>query len=134
MRTRGKILALAAAAVLGAACAGAPEPEPPPDRFRDVVGGAHDDVILVDGPPPADPVRRIEGRVTAVDPELEIAILSVGSDDGVRPGMTLTVYRGSDYVGRFLVEKVYPDSCAVRFLPGLMKRIPAVGDPVTTAF
>ena len=61
-----------------------------------------------------EPVPTIEGTVTAVDKELGLMILSVGSDDKVEMGYEFTVYRGERYVGKVVVERVLSDMCGAR--------------------
>ncbi len=59
-------------------------------------------------PPPSGAVGRsdvpINGTVTGVRGEL--ASINVGSAKGVKPGMQLIIYRGSDYVAKLRIEQV----------------------------
>jgi len=65
---------------------------------------------------PTGPVSPISGKVLAVRPEVNLVMLSVGSDDGVKKGFRFTVYRGEDYVGKIEVEKVFSDMSSARIL------------------
>ncbi|HYF48041.1 MAG TPA: hypothetical protein VEJ63_01450 [Planctomycetota bacterium] len=52
--------------------------------------------------------------VTAVQPGVGLVMLSVGSQQGVKPGDQFTISRGGEYISRVQVEKVYPDMCSTR--------------------
>jgi len=74
----------------------------------------------------------IRGKVIGVDAELDIVLVSVGSEDGVEVGYTMTVYDAGDYVGKFLVEKVGPDWAAGHMDEALEKRFPVKGNLTAT--
>jgi hypothetical protein len=65
---------------------------------------------------PTGPVSPIEGKVLAVRPEVNLVMLSVGSDDGVKKGFRFTVYRGEQYLGKIEVETVFSDMSSARIL------------------
>jgi hypothetical protein len=109
------------------ACA-ASTPGPPPDDFSDVMRAPVR--TSAESARWATEIPEIEGKVTAVDAHLAIAILSVGRRDGVRAGMTLFVRHGAAAVGRILVEEVYEDYSAGRILPDPAKRAVETGDLV----
>jgi hypothetical protein len=69
---------------------------------------------IVAGPP----VPAIDARVAAVKNDVSpaLVLLSVGSDDKVEKGFHFSVYRGSEFVGKVIVEKVLRDSCGCRVL------------------
>ena len=69
---------------------------------------------LVAGPP----VPAIDARVTSVKDDVSpaLVLLSVGSDDKVEKGFHFSVYRGSEFVGKVIVEKVLKDSSGCRVL------------------
>jgi len=67
-------------------------------------------------PPVAD------GRVLGVKPEIEIVMLSIGSQQGVKPGFQYTIKRGDQYITKVQVEKVYPDMSVAHFLTGFMNK------------
>jgi hypothetical protein len=69
-----------------------------------------------------------------VDTDLNIVLLSVGSADGVKVGYEFTVYRGSEYVAKVVVEKVGSDWCSGYSKKGLEKTPIRVGDQATTRF
>jgi len=78
------------------------------------------------------PPRAIDGLVRAVSDEVPLVMLSVGKDDGVEPGYTFTVYRGSEYVGKVQVSTVFADSASASILQEYSKLQPREGDHVTT--
>jgi hypothetical protein len=80
------------------------------------------------GPPP-----KIEGVVTAVNPQGLVEI-SIGSDDGIREGHKLDVYRANPptYLGRIEVIKTTPDRAVGKILPELQKGAIRKGDRVAT--
>lgn len=59
-------------------------------------------------------VALIEGKVSAVGPNSSFVVLSVGQNEGVKVGFAFHVYRGSDYIGRVVVDNVLPDSATAR--------------------
>jgi len=63
-----------------------------------------------------------DGRVLGVKPEIKICMLSIGSQQGVKPGYQFTIKRGEDYITKVQVDKVYPDMCVARYLDGYMNR------------
>ena len=62
-------------------------------------------------------VPSIPSRVLAVDKDVNLVMLSVGRNDGVKKGYQFSIYRGDKYVGKVRVEKVYDDMCAGVILP-----------------
>jgi hypothetical protein len=62
-----------------------------------------------------------DAQVLAVRGDIGLVMISVGSQQGVKPGYQFTVSRGSEYVGKVQVEKVYPDMCSARLVPGTAK-------------
>jgi organic radical activating enzyme len=71
---------------------------------------------IVWGSEPMGPTEAISGQVLAVRPEVNLVMLSVGSDEGVKKGYRFTVYRGEEYVGKVEVEKVFSDMSSARIL------------------
>lgn len=69
---------------------------------------------LIAGPP----VPAIDARVAGVKDDVTpaLVLLSVGSDDKVEKGFHFSIYRGSEFVGKVIVEKVLKDSCGCRVL------------------
>lgn len=68
------------------------------------------------GPPGEERPGEIRCKIIAVRPEVNLVMLSVGSDDGVKPGYRFTVYRGGGYAGKVEVEKVFTDMSSARIL------------------
>jgi CHASE3 domain sensor protein len=69
---------------------------------------------LVAGPP----MPAIDARVTAVKSDVQpaLVLLSVGSNDKVEKGFQFSVYRGSEFIGKVVVEKVLADSAGCRVI------------------
>ncbi len=63
-----------------------------------------------------------DGQVLGVRPEIRLVMLSIGSQQGVKPGFQYTIKRGDQYVTRVIVEKVYPDMSSARYVEGLMNK------------
>lgn len=82
----------------------------------------------VDGKPP-----EVRGKVLAVNQDNMIEI-SLGSDDGLRVGHTLEIFRGSKYLGRIEVLHSTHDRSVGKVLPGFKKGSIQKNDDVTTRF
>jgi hypothetical protein len=82
----------------------------------------------VDGIPP-----QVQGKVLAVNRDNMIEI-SLGSDDGLRVGHTLEVYRDSTYLGRVEVLNTTTDRAVAKVIPGFRKGAIQKGDDVATRF
>jgi hypothetical protein len=81
---------------------------------------------LVDVPPPVD------GLITAVRGN-DLIEISIGSDDGLKVGHTLEVFReGKAYLGRAEIVKTAPDRAVAKILPDYRKGVPQKGDRVAT--
>lgn len=78
------------------------------------------------------PVPPIDGQVLAVRRDVNLVMLSVGTDDGVKKGFKFTIYRGDRYIGKIEIEKVFKDMCSGRILPRLTKEEIAEGDSAAT--
>lgn len=57
-----------------------------------------------------------DALVLAVKPDLDLVMISVGAEHGVKPGFRFTISRGQDYVAKAQVEKVYKDMCSARLM------------------
>jgi predicted nuclease with TOPRIM domain len=77
-------------------------------------------------------VPLIKGAVMAVNNDLNIVLLSVGRDDNVKIGYEFTIYRGNEYVGTVIVDKVEKDHCSGASKTGIQRMAIAVGDKATT--
>lgn len=74
----------------------------------------------------------ISGRVVGVSSQFNLVMLDVGENDQVRPGYEFTVYRGSTFVGRVKVDRVFPDMCACLALENFAKDDIKKGDEAST--
>jgi predicted nucleic acid-binding Zn-ribbon protein len=79
-----------------------------------VEGSGVDIELLVPGPP----VPAIDGNVVAIKTDVNppLVLLSVGQDDRVERGFHFSIYRGSKFVGKVVVERVLRDSAGCRVL------------------
>ncbi len=75
------------------------------------------------------PSRVLEAKVTAVDANIGLVIVSIGRDDGVLEGNEFTIYRGSNFVAKIVVDKVDRKWSAARVT--LKKEDPRVSDDVS---
>lgn len=82
----------------------------------------------VDGIPP-----QVRGRVLAVNQDNMIEV-SLGSDDGLRAGHTLEVFRASNYLGRVEILSTSTDRAVAKIIPGFKKAAIQKGDNVATRF
>ena len=89
--------------------------------------GLHKD-MPVDGIPP-----RLRGKVLAVNRDNMVEV-SLGSDDGLRAGHTLEVFRGSKYLGRVEVLHATTDRAVGKVIPGYKKGVIQRNDDVATRF
>jgi len=81
----------------------------------------------------------IRGKVTGVDKNLGLVIINVGGRHDVRKGYPFIVFRGDQYIGKIVVDEVFPDMSATHYSREDMKRDKDgtvigvdVGDDVTT--
>jgi uncharacterized membrane protein len=77
-------------------------------------------------------IPKIDGRVVGVSNRINLIVISVGEEDQVKVGFEFTIYRGNTYVGKMVVEKVYPRQAAGRVLLEKTKDKVQAGDSVTT--
>ncbi|HEV2973100.1 MAG TPA: hypothetical protein VGY55_24245 [Pirellulales bacterium] len=76
-------------------------------------------------PPP------LRGRILAMDKDDRVEI-SLGSDDGLREGNTLEVYRGSKYLGRIQVLEAHPHQAICMILKEFKQEAIHADDEVAT--
>jgi hypothetical protein len=81
--------------------------------------------------PPRGLAPRLDGLVTAVSDNNLIEV-SVGSDDGLRSGDTVEVYRGASYLGRAEVLRTAPDKAVAKILRQYRRGTIQKGDRVAT--
>jgi hypothetical protein len=82
----------------------------------------------VDGIPPL-----VRGKVLAVSRD-DLVEISLGSDDGLRVGHTLEMFRGSTYLGKLEVLRVTSDRAVAKIVPGFKKGVIQKDDDVATRF
>lgn len=75
----------------------------------------------------------LRGKVLAVN-QNDLLELSLGSDDGIRTGNTLEVFRGNSYLGRVQVLTTQSDRAVGKILPDFKKGVIQKGDDVATRF
>jgi hypothetical protein len=80
---------------------------------------------VVDIPPTVD------GVVTAVG-DKDLIEISIGSDDGLRKGHALEVFRQNSYLGRVVVQHTEPDRAVAKILREYRKGTIKKGDRVAT--
>ena len=73
------------------------------------------------------------GQVIAVAPEGDLAIISLGAEDGVKRGFRLTISRGQKFVGELEITRVEAKQAAGRVNPTLSAGPIQRGDRVTSA-
>jgi hypothetical protein len=78
------------------------------------------------------PDIEIHGKVLAVRPEVNLVMVSVGTDQKVRKGYRFTVFREDRYIGKVEVEKVFDNMCSARILSDWTKEKVKEGDDVST--
>lgn len=74
---------------------------------------------------------KVDGVVTAVGRNNLIEI-SIGSDDGLKNGHELDVFRGSTYLGRVIVRDAKPDRSVVEIIPEFRKGLIKKNDRVAS--
>ncbi|MFV1958520.1 MAG: hypothetical protein ACC662_03800 [Planctomycetota bacterium] len=70
------------------------------------------------------------GQVLGADNDANIAVISLGAEDGVRPGFRYVVSRGRDYVATIVITDVQAKQSAGRAIKGLSKGPIMRGDHV----
>ncbi|MCA9034917.1 MAG: hypothetical protein KDA91_07305 [Planctomycetaceae bacterium] len=87
------------------------------------------------GPVPADKTN-VDGKVLATrqneSRSAELVHISIGEDDYVSEGMTMTVYRSGEYLGQIRIIDVYPDNAVGMVIEKTRSGVIARGDNVTT--
>lgn len=89
--------------------------------------GLNKDMPVDDIPP------MLRGKVLAINRDNMIEV-SLGTDDGLRVGHTLEVFRGSKYLGRVEVLHTTTDRAVGKIVPGFRKGIIQKDDDVATRF
>ncbi len=68
------------------------------------------------------PTEHIKAKVVAVNNDVDLVLLSKGSQHDVKPGYEFVVYRGDKYIGRVVVERVLPTMSSARILPEKLQK------------
>ncbi len=81
------------------------------------------------------PTTPIKAKVVGVNNEVDLVLLSQGSDSKVKPGYQFIVFRGDKYIGKVEVEKVLPRMSSARILRDRLKQGENIkeGDDAATA-
>lgn len=84
--------------------------------------------------PKAKVVPRVRGLVSATrrSAGAQLIEITIGADDGVRPGQTVEVFRGDRYLGRIEILKSDPDRAVGRVLREFQQGQIQEGDDVAT--
>lgn len=85
------------------------------------------------GPVPSTiAMKSVNGVVQAADNRHDVYVLSVGANEGVQVGYEFTVYRGNEYIGTIVVDKVEARYATGRTKRGFKKREIQPGDAIAT--
>jgi hypothetical protein len=84
--------------------------------------------------PQGNVVPRVRGLVSALrrDSSGQLIEITIGADDGVRPGHTVEVFRGERYLGRAEILKADPDRAVGRVIREFQQGQIQEGDDVAT--
>lgn len=74
---------------------------------------------------------KVEGRVLAVS-DKDLIEISLGSDDGLKEGHALEVYRGATYLGRIIIRRTAPDRAVGQVVRELQRGQIKQGDNVSS--
>jgi hypothetical protein len=74
----------------------------------------------------------VDAMVARVDEELNIVLITIGTDDELAVGDIMTVYRGNEYVGKLIIDKKGDDWASGHMDMGLTKTFPQQGDSAST--
>ena len=77
-------------------------------------------------------MEAVEGVVTGVDEELNLVLISVGTDDKVAVGYSFRVFRGKTFVGMLLIDRVGTDWASGHMKMDESSSFPQRGDDVAT--
>lgn len=97
-------------------------------RYEEVVSAKG---INIDDPIDGAPPER-NGRVLEIDRPTQLVLVSIGYDEGLRPGHLLDVTRGGRYVGRLKVRKTETDRAVAEIMTDYSEGILQEGDRVDT--
>jgi hypothetical protein len=72
--------------------------------------------LILGADPEAKQAPLPDARVLAVRPDLDLVMISIGSNVGAKPGYRMTISRGDQYIAKAEIVRVYPDMCSARLL------------------
>ena len=97
-------------------------------RFEEVISARGIDINEpLDGAPPER-----NGNILQIDRPSHLELVSIGSDEGLRPGHFLEVTRAGRYVGKLKVRDTEPDRSVAEILKDYSEGILQEGDRVDT--
>jgi predicted nucleic acid-binding Zn-ribbon protein len=97
-------------------------------RFQEVIAARGIDINEpLDGAPPER-----NGNILQIDRPSDLVLVSIGSDEGLRPGHFLEVTRKGRYVGKLKVRKAEPDRSVAEIMKDYSEGILQEGDRVDT--
>ena len=97
-------------------------------RFEEVISARGIDINEpLDGAPPER-----NGNILQIDRPSHLVLVSIGSDEGLRPGHFLEVTRAGRYVGKLKVRNTEPDRSVAEILKDYSEGILQEGDRVDT--
>ncbi|MHC4599778.1 MAG: hypothetical protein ACYS47_12305 [Planctomycetota bacterium] len=80
---------------------------------------------------PEDSNPKIAGQIVGVSNRINLVVINVGEEDGVRVGFEFTIHRKGEFLGKLVVAKVYPRQSACRVTSSLDGMKVHQGDKVT---
>jgi predicted nucleic acid-binding Zn-ribbon protein len=90
------------------------------NKLEDMVRRFGAPALEVSGDNLTQPV--IEGKVLAVRMDANLLMLSVGGQQNVKTGYTFLISKGSEFIGKVVVDKVYPEMCSAHIIPGMSSK------------
>jgi hypothetical protein len=97
-------------------------------RFEEVISSKGIDINEpLDGAPPER-----NGKIVKIDRPSEMVLISIGFDEGLRPGHMLEVTRAGRYVGKLKVRNIEPDHAVAEIMRDFSEGILQEGDRVDT--
>ena len=94
-------------------------------RIADAAGIGPETEVYAKPPP-------IDARITKVKEASGLVEISIGSDDGIKTGHTMEVYRGKDYLGSITIRETESDRAVGEINKKLQRARIVEGDHVTT--
>ncbi len=98
--------------------------------LTDRIGALEKDLEAAKGKP-RGPRKAIQAKVTAVAPEIHLAVLSVGDQDGVQVGDEFLILRGEERIARIVIDRLDRKWCAGKLSD--VKSEPRVADDASNA-